>query len=229
MRREHSLALARGDLRRLESNQCCQLAGAAGAAVDPVCSPCLTENRSSRELIVPRQGRLYTSPDMSATVRRVASIDRLLETPPTEIVADLQALRDERLLIERKEAMLEQTLAIIAEQGGDAAERVAELRASAGVGSLREQIRQVVATKRTEGTYTVAVVPKEVLNALLERGNRDVKLDNIRVTMKRMFDSKELERPIAKYAQIYAIPGTADEFPDEVQALVEMVEKGLSK
>jgi hypothetical protein len=160
----------------------------------------------------------------------MASLDQLLTTPPAEIVAELKALRDQRTFIERKEALLEQTLNMIAEQGDAAtADEIAALTVEAGVGSLREQILQVLQAKRGEGPFSMALVPKEVLNALADRGNRTVKLDNVRVTMKRMFDANELERPLPEYGLIYALPGTSDEHPEALALLAKTLKEGLSK
>jgi SpoVK/Ycf46/Vps4 family AAA+-type ATPase len=176
--------------------------------------------------------RAYCSANMSAILRRMSSIDKLLQTPLPELVADLKALRDERAVTERKEAMLEQTLDMIIEQRGEeAANEIAALGGSAGIGSLRNQILQVIALTREKGRPTsLALVPKEVLDTLVERGNRKVTLDNVRVTMKRMFDSGELERPIAGRDLLYALPGTADEFPREIAALAAaMLEQARSR
>jgi hypothetical protein len=160
----------------------------------------------------------------------MSSIDKFLETPPADLVKDLKALRDQRAAIERKEGMLEQTLHMIAEQGGEgAADEIAALTASAGVGSLREQILQIVAAGQAEGGIKVALVPKEVQNELADRGNHTAKLDNIRITMKRMSESDELERPLPQYAVLYALPGTAKEYPKELEKLAAMLEQGLSK
>jgi hypothetical protein len=161
----------------------------------------------------------------------MSSIDKLLQTPLPELVADLKALRDERAVTERKEAMLEQTLDMIIEQRGEeAANEIAVLGGSAGIGSLRNQIVQVLASKREQGApASVALVPKEVLDTLAERGNRKATLDNVRVTMKRMFDSGELERPITGESLIYALPGTAGEFPSEMAVLARILKQGPSR
>ena len=161
----------------------------------------------------------------------MSSIDKLLQTPLPELVADLKALRDERAVTERKEAMLEQTLDMIIEQRGEeAANEIAVLGGSAGIGSLRNQIVQVLASKREQGApASVALVPKEVLDTLAERGNRKATLDNVRVTMKRMFDSGELERPITGESLIYALPGTASDFPSEMAVLAQILKQGPSR
>jgi hypothetical protein len=134
----------------------------------------------------------------------MSSLDSLFSTPPASIVADLQALREERRVIESKEAMLEQILEMHERQGGDVAEEVAELGASVAIGPLRAQILQVLRTRDT-----AFLLPKDVHAELEARGNRKTTLDNVRMTMKRMADADELERLDPNTAN-YGLPGAGD-------------------
>jgi hypothetical protein len=135
----------------------------------------------------------------------MSSLDTLFSTPPARIVADLQALREERRVIESQESMLEQILEMHERQGGEAADEVAELGASVAIGPLRAQILQVL---RTRGD-TAFFVPKDVHAELEARGNRKVTLDNVRMTMKRMADVDELER-LEPNTNSYGLPGAGD-------------------
>jgi hypothetical protein len=51
------------------------------------------------------------------------NLDDLFETPPAELITNLQALRAERAVIEGKEQLLEQLLEMLSQQGGERAER----------------------------------------------------------------------------------------------------------
>ena len=134
----------------------------------------------------------------------MASLDALFATPPATLVADLQALREQRRLIESKEAMLEQVLELRERQGGDAADEIAELGASVAIGPLRAQILQVLRT-----TETAFFVPKDIHVELVSRGNWKVTLDNVRMTAKRMADASELER-LEPNTAMYGLPGAGD-------------------
>jgi hypothetical protein len=152
----------------------------------------------------------------------MSALDRLLQTPPAELVGDLKAVRDERAALESKEAMLEQLLEMLSRQGGDVAQEIAALGASVAIGPLRNQIMQVVSWMRNEKEL-ITTVPQSVLDALVERGNRKVTLDNVRVTMKRMADSNELERPVPGQNLLFALPGTAEAFPEQVAELAALL------
>lgn len=134
----------------------------------------------------------------------MSSLDALFATPPAKLVADLQTLREERRVIESKETMLEQMLEMGERQGGDVAEEIAELGASVAIGPLRAQILHVLRT-----TESVFVVPKDVHAELVARGNQKATLDNVRMTMKRMADAKELER-VSPNVACYGVPGAGD-------------------
>ena len=136
----------------------------------------------------------------------MSSLDNLLQTPPAELVADLKAFRDERAVIESKEAVLEQLLEMLGNQGGAVAEEIAALGAAVGVGPLRGQIIRVLAAKREESEFFL-MVPKDVQQELVSRGNRTVTLDNVRVTMKRMAGAGELVRPDPD-SLLYGLPDT---------------------
>jgi hypothetical protein len=137
----------------------------------------------------------------------MSGVDALLQTPPAQLVADLTSLRDERALIEDKEAVLIQILDLLLKQGGQIAEEVAALGGASGFGSLREQIRQVLISMKDEEPLQV---PKEVQKELVSRGNRTATLENVRVTMKRMADDGELVRP-SEDAVAYGLPDTPKE------------------
>jgi len=82
---------------------------------------------------------------------------------------------------------------MLAKQGGPAAGEIAALGGAAGIGPLRNQILQVLESRREEeNPANLMMVPKDVHDELVGRGNRSVTLDNVRVTMKRMADSNEL-------------------------------------
>ncbi|MHB2001066.1 MAG: hypothetical protein ACYCSI_12940 [Solirubrobacteraceae bacterium] len=115
--------------------------------------------------------------------------------------------------------MLEQLLEILARQGGSIAEEIADLGASVAIGPLRSQILQVFRAKADDGE--VMLLPVQVHLELVERGNRSVKLDNVRVTMGRMVSSKELERPI-KQQLFFGLPEAIAAFPGGRPALEQM-------
>lgn len=150
----------------------------------------------------------------------MSSLDQLLQTPPADLVANLKALRDDRASIESKEAILEQLLDVLVQQGGAVAEEVAALGGSAAIGPLRNQIMQVLTSKRREEDLYV-MVPQAVHQELVARGNRAVTLDNVRVTMKRMADSGELERTQPN-ALLFGLPGVMTEIPAEVLAAMNI-------
>lgn len=120
------------------------------------------------------------------------NIDDFLETPPPELISNLQGIRAERAALERKEAVLEQLIEMITQQGGPAAEEITALGPANGIGPLREQIKDVF---RSSSAETLLMVPRDIQAQLAARGNRSVTLDNVRVAMKRMADDDELLRP----------------------------------
>ncbi|HXN38954.1 MAG TPA: hypothetical protein VN892_13025 [Solirubrobacteraceae bacterium] len=152
----------------------------------------------------------------------MSALDKLLQTPPAEIVSDLKTVRDERAILESKEAMLEQLLEMLSRQGGEVAQEIAALGASVAIGPLRNQILQVVTSMRQEDDL-LTTVPAAVQEALIARGNRKVTVDNVRVTMKRMADSNELERPVPGQNRLFALPGTADAFPERIAELTALI------
>jgi hypothetical protein len=149
----------------------------------------------------------------------MSSLDQLLQTPPAELVANLKALRDERASIESREAILEQLLDVLVQQGGEVALEVAALGGSAAIGPLRNQIVQALLSKREEDEWLM--VPQGVHQELVQRGNRSVTLDNVRVTMKRMAESGELERPQPN-GLLFGLPGVMTEMPAEVLAAMNI-------
>ena len=144
----------------------------------------------------------------------MSNLDNLLQMPPSELVADLKALRDQRADIESKEAILEQLLELLTNQGGTVANEIAALGASVAIGPVRNQITQVLVSKREEDELLMA--PRDVQQELVARGNRTVTLDHIRITMKRMADSNELERS-EPGALLFGLPGAME----RVRALQE--------
>lgn len=156
-------------------------------------------------------------PNTPATLRRVSQLDNLLQTPPAELVADLKALREERTAIESKEQVLVQLLELLAQKGGSVAEEIAELGSSVAIGPLRNQIIQVLRSKQEEGE--LVLLPMQVHQELVDRGNKAVKLDNVRVTMTRMAKDQELERPFPDQL-LFGLPDAADAFPGGRQAFV---------
>jgi hypothetical protein len=140
------------------------------------------------------------------------SIDDIFQTPPADLIEKLTELRDTRAAIESKEDIIRQLLDVYVQQGGELAEQIGELGAASGLGSLRKQILHVMGTKRDEMEFVT--LPVVVHPELVARGNRKVSLDNVRVTMKRMADDNELERPIPEEPLAFALPGTVDIMPE---------------
>lgn len=148
-------------------------------------------------------------------------VDRFLETPPAELVADLKALRDERAAIESKERLVEQLLEMLSQQGIAIAEEIAELGGSVGIGPLRNQIAQVLLSQQQEENLFMA--PLAIHEELVRRGNRTVSLDNVRVTLRRMTDSAEVERPTD--VPLYGLSGAIDMFPGGKDALIAALQE----
>jgi len=141
-----------------------------------------------------------------------------MATAPADLIAELKGLREQRGAIEAKETMIERLLDTLAEHSSEAAEEIAALGGSVAIGPLRDQIRAVFESRRDNGERTM--VPKAVREALNDRGNRNVTLDNVRVTMKRMEEGGELERPLPNAGEsLFALPGTREEFSDEIEEL----------
>jgi hypothetical protein len=120
----------------------------------------------------------------------MTNMDKFLQASPTEIIAELEALRAEKDVIARKEALLEQLIDLIFQEQGPAAAELYGYRTSIAVGPLRYQIRQVLLAEPERPQW----LPKEVHDELVIRGNAKVTLDNVRVTMRRMGESGELVR-----------------------------------
>jgi hypothetical protein len=144
----------------------------------------------------------------------MSSLDQLLQTNPVDLVTNLKALRAERAGIESKEALLEQLIEVLTRQGGPIADEVAALGGSAAIGPLRNQITQVLLAQWDEGLFFM--IPQAVHDELVNRGNTRVKLDNVRQTMVRMADAKELERPKPD-ALLFGLPGALDAMPQALR------------
>jgi hypothetical protein len=123
-------------------------------------------------------------------------------------VAELQQLRLDRAAIERKESVLTQILELLADQGDGAADEIAAL--GMVVGSLRDQIVQVLTENQSQLNFFM--VPKGMHDQLVIRGNGSVTLDNVRITMRRMNEAGELERPSEAHT-LYGLPGAIDAIP----------------
>jgi hypothetical protein len=124
------------------------------------------------------------------------SIDDFLQTPPDQILAELKAVRAEKVVLDRKEKLLEQLATFRLEQGDG--------QALAGVvGTLRAQIMAIMATKPASKLW----LPREVRRQLIERGT-DATIDHIRMTMGRMAASGELEKPNSRQLA-FRLPGQA--------------------
>jgi hypothetical protein len=140
----------------------------------------------------------------------------LFETTPDVLVSTLQQLRQQRSGIENKERVIEQLLEMKADEGGEIADEIAALGASVAIGPLRNQIIQVLVAKQEEDMFVM--VPKDVHDELVERGNRSVTLDNVRITMKRMAEQGELEREPPN-SLVFGLPGALPDLAQKIQAL----------
>jgi hypothetical protein len=143
----------------------------------------------------------------------MTNVDKFLQTSPTEIIAELEALRTEKDVIARKEALLEQLIDLIFQEQGPAAAELYGYRTAIAVGPLRYQIRQVLLAEPERPQW----LPKEVHDELIVRGNAKVTLDNVRVTMRRMSESGELKR-LDDDNLLFRLPGPTDSPPDEHSA-----------
>jgi hypothetical protein len=149
-----------------------------------------------------------------ATVSIMSSLDHLLETNPADLVSNLKELRAERAELESKELLLEQLIDLLARQAGPTADHLAELGGAAAIGPLRSQITHVLHSFQGDGLFFV--IPQAVHDELINRGNTRVKLDNVRQTMARMTDAKELERPKAD-TLLFGLPGARDDMPQQLR------------
>jgi len=83
-----------------------------------------------------------------------------LKRGPAELLADLSDLRQQKLNLESREAVILQLLDMILERGGPAAEEVVRLAAEASIalGPLRDQIRHVFASKQASDEWFLAPI-----------------------------------------------------------------------
>lgn len=146
----------------------------------------------------------------------MASLDKILETPPAELIADLSDMRQQKLKIENREAVILQLLNMILERGGPAAEEVVRVAADAAIalGPLRDQIRNVFASLQAEDEWFL--VPVNIHQALVARGNETATLDHVRTTMTRMAEAGELVRP--RNALLFGLPNVVNN-AEAMQAL----------
>jgi hypothetical protein len=107
------------------------------------------------------------------------------------VLLDLIALRADRKALENRERLLQRTLELLVEENPEVAAHLERADVpSTPFGPLRMQIKRVL------GTYpfreAAAWQPKEVLAVLQEQGAREITVDNVRVTMRRMAQRGEL-------------------------------------
>jgi len=135
----------------------------------------------------------------------MTSLDKILETPPAELLGDLRDLRQQKVDIGNRERVIVQLLEMILERGGPTAEEVIRLAAESAVaiGPLRDQIRQVMASKQAEDENFLA--PIAVHQELVTRGNQTATLDHVRTIIKRMADAGELLQPRSDIL-LFALP-----------------------
>jgi hypothetical protein len=135
----------------------------------------------------------------------MASLDKFLDTPPGDLISDLSDLRRQKTDIANRERVIMQLLEMIVERGGSTAEEVFSLAAESAVaiGPLRDQIRQVFASKQADDEYFLP--PLAAHQALVARGNETATLDHVRTIMKRMTDTGELLQPRSD-TLLFALP-----------------------
>ncbi|HEY3959617.1 MAG TPA: hypothetical protein VGL68_03805 [Solirubrobacteraceae bacterium] len=147
----------------------------------------------------------------------MASLDKILETPPAELLDDLRDLRQQKADLGNRERVVVQLLEMILEQGGEATDEVVRLAAEAAIaiGPLRDQVRQVMASKQADNENFLA--PIAVHQELVARGNQTATLDHVRTIMKRMADAGELLQPRPSVL-LFGLPNVVNN-PIAMQAL----------
>jgi hypothetical protein len=136
------------------------------------------------------------------------TIDELLKASPRDVLDELEITHTQKEEIERREILLTQLLEMMFQRGGDAAAALWTMRTDLPIGPVRFQILQVLLSGARDQVW----LPLEVHQAMVERGNTKVTVDNTRVTMGRMADKGELERspsPNDPSINIFRLPSTA--------------------
>jgi hypothetical protein len=147
----------------------------------------------------------------------MASQDKILDTPPAELLDDLKGLRQQKVDLGNRERVIVQLLEMILERGGQTAEEVVRLAAESAIaiGPLRDQIRHVMASKQAEDEHFLA--PIVVHQELVARGNQTATLDHVRTIMKRMAEAGELLQP-RPTVLLFGLPNVVNN-PIAMQAL----------
>jgi hypothetical protein len=112
-----------------------------------------------------------------------------LQASPRDVLDELEAVHEQQIEVERKQVLLTQLVEMMLQRGGDSATALWKMRTDLPIGPVRFQIRQVMLS----GEQGAAWLPLAVHQAMAERGNSKVTLDNTRVTMGRMAEKGELE------------------------------------
>jgi hypothetical protein len=119
-------------------------------------------------------------------------IQKLLNTPPEELLAEWNRVREREQLIAQERELLERVLEILIENGGPAADWLTDrARGVLTIGPLRSQILSVMANEPARKGW----LPRRVHEQLLTYGNKKASLDNVRTTMGRMAAAGELLQP----------------------------------
>jgi len=116
-------------------------------------------------------------------------IGDLLDAPLPDLIAKLESIRSDQRALDLQEDMLEKVLELKTQQDPSAASWLQE-NSTAAIGPLRQQILQSFSLAQRN-----AMVPKEVHQDLIARGNTKATLDNVRITMRRMAQTGELVQP----------------------------------
>jgi hypothetical protein len=129
-------------------------------------------------------------------------IEQLLDTPPQALIEELDRIRERERKVARERELLERVLEILAETGGESANRLHDLADGIlTVGPLRSQIVRVMQAESRKRIW----LPRQVHEQLVGHGNKKASLDNVRATMRRMAASGELTQPSPSKAR-FSLP-----------------------
>lgn len=132
-----------------------------------------------------------------------SSIQRLIKTPPQELLKELDEVREREQVVAHERELLERVLEILVESGGESADWLNNAtRGVITIGPLRSQIVRALENEPASGPW----LPREVHQILAAHGNKKVTLDNVRTTMVRMVASGELVKPDPKKRLMFALP-----------------------